>query len=247
MNDTAILFCCHFIDPKIKSAFSRLKRNCAHDFDVYFSYDNTKSPEIELSCFSKHVFNLNILKNHGYKFAEESTWFHIDYPIIDFFLKNPNYTYYWRIEYDVRFFGNWHIFFDYFAGSDADIIATYIRNFASDPNWYWWKAINIEIDRSDLIGMFFPVVRFSNTALRLLHEKYRSGICGYPEVTVPTLSRLNGLKLQDIGKQFYNFLTFSFDGLVFRIPGKLLHPIKKSSLRGRMRGTLRGLIQKRIP
>jgi len=39
---------------------------------------------------------------------------HVGFPVLQFFCDNPHFDYYWAIEYDVRFSGDWFFFFDSF-------------------------------------------------------------------------------------------------------------------------------------
>jgi hypothetical protein len=129
--------------------------------------------------------------------------------VLDFFLKkNPTYKYYWRIDHDVRFNGLWSKFFDYFIENDADFIATYIKKYSDDPEWVWWNKISIEIPISQQMGSYFPIVRFSSRSLKLLDEKYKSGIYGHSETIVPTLINLENFRIEDIGKKWYDEETF---------------------------------------
>jgi hypothetical protein len=181
MNDTVILFCCHFVSPEIEREFSRLKQCCGKDFDVVLSYDCSGDPErMSIGDYYGHLFTLDHIRNMGYSLPEnEGLWQHIEYPMIDYHLQHPQYDFYWRIEYDVRFGGDWSVFFRSFLDNKADLLGTYIRTYQDDPHWYWWNAINFKVDQDCLRAMFFPVVRFSKRSLDFLDLKYRAGALGY--------------------------------------------------------------------
>ena len=65
-------------------------------------------------------------------------------------------------------------------------------------------------DFTEKFGSFFPIVRLSNSALKLLHELLFDGIYGYSEGFVPTILNYHGFKLDTIfdntskGKYFDN-------------------------------------------
>jgi hypothetical protein len=166
--------------------------------------------------------------------------------MIDYYLRNPQYDFYWRIEYDVRFGGDWSVFFRYFLDNKADLLGTYIRAYKDDPHWYWWNEINFKVDQDFLRGMFFPVVRFSKRSLAFLDQKYREGARGYCEIIVPTLLDMESMNIKDIGKKFYDLFTFSFRGLVIRKWGKLHHPVRKIKFMTRLKTNLRGFWHGRL-
>ena len=242
MNNTVILFCCHFWSPELEREYSRLVKCCGKDFDVVLSYDCSGNNALMSSDFPSHLFTIEQIRKMGYGFPEhEGLWSHIEYPIIDYYLRNPRYDYYWRIEYDVRFGGDWGVFFRAFQDNEADLLGTYVRAYKDDPDWYWWNSINFNVDQDCLRGVFFPVIRFSKRSLACLDQKYRAGAVGYSEVIVPTLLGLECMTIEDIGKRFYDFFTFSYIGIVIRKRGKLHHPVRKMKFRKRLKGTLRGL------
>ena len=247
MKNTVILFCCHFLSPEIEREFSRLKKCCDKDFDVVLSYDCSGDIDRLSRDFSSHLFTVDQIKKMGYGFSDhEGIWYHPEYAIIDYYLRNPHYDFYWRIEYDVQFGGDWGDFFRYFFDNKADLLGTYIKAHKDDPHWLWWNAINFKVDQDCLRGMFFPVVRFSRRSLAYLDEKYRDGASGFCEIIVPTLLNMERMNIEDIGKRFYDLFTFHFNGIVIRKKGKLHHPVKKIIFRTRLKRTLIYLIRTRL-
>lgn len=228
MNNTVILFCCHFWSPELEKEFLKLKISCGNDFDVVLSYDCSANHYKPPDYPSNHLFTLEQIKNMGYGFLEhEGIWHHCEYPIIDYCLRNPHYDFYWRIEYDVRFGGDWGGFFRYFVDNKADLLGTYLKTYNNAPDWYHWNNMNFKVDRDCLRGIFFPVVRFSRRAIDCLDLKYRSGASGFVELIVPTLLNMENLDIEDMGRRFYNLLTFNYNDIVIRKAGKLHHPVRK--------------------
>jgi len=232
MKNTVILFCCHFWSEEIENEFFRLKECCDKEFDVVLSYDCTRTPAPFPGDDSRHLFTLDRIKKMGYNFkTDEGIWHHVEYPIIDYYLQKPQYDFYWRIEYDVKFGGDWGLFFRHFADNKADLLGTYIKTYKEDPEWRWWRAMNCEINRNDLRGMFFAVTRFSREALDLLQRKYQSGMSGYCEVVVPTLLNMGNMKIEDIGKNYYDSFTFNCNAFVIQKKGKLYHAGRRKPLK----------------
>jgi len=63
-------------------------------------------------------------------------WSHnIDLPLMWYFHENPQYDYYWVMEYDVRFTGGWPDFFLHFAANRSDLLATTLFDYNFRPGW----------------------------------------------------------------------------------------------------------------
>jgi hypothetical protein len=166
------------------------------------------------------------------------------WPLVHFFLKNRGYDYYWLVEYDVRFSGDWLHFFASFDNSNADFLSSCLMRYADDPEWYWWSNLlhpRNSIRLEDRLRSFNPIYRISNAALACLHACQREGWTGHFEVLMPTLLYHHGFKLADIGGHG-RFVEpggrgrFYTEGQTFRWrPGfakagseknKLYHPVK---------------------
>jgi hypothetical protein len=124
------------------------------------------------------------------------------FPLMLFFVDHPNYNYYWIIEGDVRFSGNWRTFFDAFSTFDDDFLASHVGNYYTDPSWYWWSHLwhpGRRIPLGCRIRSFNPIYRISRRALQYLHKSQCQGWCGHFEVLIPTLLDRGGFKLGDFG------------------------------------------------
>ncbi len=60
------------------------------------------------------------------------------FPLLKFYLSHPHYDYYWCIEDDVAFSGDWRAFFEAFSTLDTDFISSHIRRYKEEPEWPWW-------------------------------------------------------------------------------------------------------------
>jgi hypothetical protein len=61
--------------------------------------------------------------------------------LIDFVRHHDDFDHYWVIEYDVRFTGDWAVFFNAFAEDDADLLGCHIRRRHDEPCWNWWPTL----------------------------------------------------------------------------------------------------------
>lgn len=114
----------------------------------------------------------------------------------------PEYSYYWNIEYDVDYTGDWRKLFKAFRLSKSDFLSCHIRHFHDEPGWYWWKVFysgDTHISLANRIASFNPIYRLSKRAARLLDSKFSEGWGGHHEVAIPTILNYYGYILEDIG------------------------------------------------
>jgi len=239
-KESVILFCCHVLNDNIMREFRKINDYCSKNFDIVLSYDNSRH---DLKIEGRYKYNI-VYNGIGEKLGYNSKLFvnipelHLKYPelyfspeyhLLAFYLENQNYKYYWRIDYDVRFYGKWNKFFDSFLKNDADLIAANLKSYIEDEYkklWMWNKINLVEVDNSKKLRVFFPIVRLSNRALRLLDRRYKTGIYGFCEIIVPTLLNLEGFKIQDMGKQWYDDSIFSMDETTLKKKNKLHHTVE---------------------
>ncbi len=176
------------------------------------------------------------------------------FPLFLFYKDYPQYEYYWYIEYDVLFTGNWNTFFNAYSSIKADFLSSNIQRFDEHPKWYWWESLKLEtmkIPINKFVRSFNPIYRISNSALSFLDDVLKHKNRGHHEVLIPTLLNYNGYVIVDIGgngsyvlpkfkNQFYLGCT-AFGGkgtMRFRptfklevikqldLSNKLFHPVK---------------------
>lgn len=146
----------------------------------------------------KHYWN-----SHGNR---NIIWFYAHFRMLYYYIKNPNHDWYWFFDDDVTC-DNWEELIGGISQSDADFIAWFIhqkedykehiptidKDTTSQHMWFerfpgdgdklpWW--IN------QYYGSFFPVTRFSNSALDTLLQQFKWDLHGWHEGFVPTI--LNG-------------------------------------------------------
>jgi hypothetical protein len=207
-RNTVILFLTHFIDNEFVSQYQNIKNDCDENFDIILLYDNTRgdfNPALFSDRLEYFTFILNDLRKMGYsKCKTIKTTIDPNYetPLLLFYLRNPHYSYYWVVEYDVRFTGSWNDFFSYFNENNADLLGTTLFRYDVRPGWRHWRYLQtpgIKLKKTDLIRGYFPIYRLSKSALEKLHKAYMTGWAGHCEATIPTILRYSGLRIEDIG------------------------------------------------
>ena len=188
------------------SSFHALEQSLQGKADVYFAYHQQGDvlPVSLQNIENLFVFTSDVLKELGYtpiergKLVPGSNHF----PLLKFYKENQGYDYYWLVEDDVRFSGEWKDFFGSFASCTSDFLASVIETKAENPTWYWWTSLktgNEVIAEEKLLKSFNPIYRLSSQALVCIDAHLRIGWMGHYEVLLPTLLYNKGFFLEDFG------------------------------------------------
>ncbi len=123
------------------------------------------------------------------------------YPLVDF-CRQHSYPYYWLIENDVEFSGNWNRLVSACAQDPADLVAAHVVPHEADPGWIWWRSLAAPqrrpLDPAKLLRAFFPVYRISRQGLSYIDCMLQSGWRGHYEALIPTLLGAAGMSIRDI-------------------------------------------------
>ena len=232
------------------SAFHALEQSLQGMADVYFAYHQQGDvlPVSLQNVENQFVFTSDVLNELGYTPIEKGKLVpgSNHFPLLKFFKENQCYDYYWLVEDDVRFSGEWKDFFGSFASCTSDFLSSVIETKAENPNWYWWtslKAGNEVITEEKLLKSFNPIYRLSSQALACIDAHLRIGWMGHYEVLLPTLLYNKGFLLEDFGGEGTfvrpeNNAKF-YDDTTMRIApvlpddrkNYLFHPVKEEKVR----------------
>jgi hypothetical protein len=208
VTDTLFAITTHKFDRAICRNIDRVCNQLGRDYKVIVYHDATSAPDARippLDCpvvsfdFKKirtkfpHLSHANIIP--GNKHAA----------FIDLLPVFPAIEYFWFVEYDVRFSGNWRTLVDTCRRSDADMLGCHIRTREEIPDWYWWPSIkNANDPKRQLPGVraFAWASRFSRRALDIVARRcIEEGWTGHMEGLVPSLLQDAGMRLEEIGGQ----------------------------------------------
>lgn len=246
----AVLYLTNKSNEWTLSAFHALEQSLQGVADVYFAYHQQGDvlPVALQNIENLFVFTSDGLNELGYTPIEKGKLVpgSNHFPLLKFFKENQCYDYYWLVEDDVRFSGDWRDFFDSFASSTSDFLSSVIETKAENPNWYWWtslKAGNEVITEEKLLKSFNPIYRLSSQALACIDAHLRIGWMGHYEVLLPTLLYNKGFLLEDFGGEGTfvrpeNNAKF-YDDTTMRIApvlpddrkNYLFHPVKEEKVR----------------
>ena len=232
------------------SSFHALEQSLQGKADVYFAYHQQGDvlPVSLQNIENLFVFTSDVLNELGYTPIEKGKLVpgSNHFPLLKFFKENQCYDYYWLVEDDVRFSGDWKDFFDSFASSISDFLSSVIETKAENPNWYWWTSLKVGnevIVEEKLLKSFNPIYRLSSQALACIDAHLRIGWMGHYEVLLPTLLYNKGFLLEDFGGEgtfvrLENNAKF-YDDTSMRIApvlpddrkNYLFHPVKEEKVR----------------
>lgn len=202
----AVLYLTNKSNEWTLSAFHALEQSLQGMADVYFAYHQQGDvlPVSLQNIENLFVFTSDVLNELGYTPIEKGKLVpgSNHFPLLKFFKENQCYDYYWLVEDDVRFSGDWKDFFDSFASSTSDFLSSVIETKAENPTWYWWTSLktgNEVIAEEKLLKSFNPIYRLSSQALVCIDAHLRIGWMGHYEVLLPTLLYNKGFLLENFG------------------------------------------------
>lgn len=163
------------------------------------------SLDFDIDGIDHFKFDSSVIEYLDYPMISDSiTPGHVHFPLFYYFLKQqPKSDFYWMIEYDVRFTGDWSYFFDSFKDNDRDFLAAHIKSCNDEPGWPWWKLEHPEIDipLSERLRSFNPIIRISKQAMTFLNDKFISGWKGHNEVLLVSLLKQYGYTIGDFNEE----------------------------------------------
>lgn len=208
----AVLFATHFMNKALEKKIKKLRRDTLKNSDFYLftgesrvKMDNVDTVRFNRKDITQSKQNsilsneMDIARINLYSILKKN--------------KIKDYDFYWLVEYDVNYTGNWN---DIISMKDtADLLATHIYTYEKNDNWIWWGSFNTPV-KTKKIRAFLPIFRISgkiliNIQTSLKKEKWS----GHLEAVLPTIINKHQGKIREIGgtgsytskkrwKKFYN-------------------------------------------
>jgi len=257
-RNQAFLFLTHRITDELVEEYRKLESASKNFGEAWLLFQEEGSGDLAKVQFSRvSVFSFAKIVAMGY-FATGPTMIpgNAHFPLLKFHREHPGFHYYWLIEYDVRFSGDWAMLFEAFGPVTADFVTCHIRAHADEPDWPFWALSHPQkqMPLDQRLRSFNPICRLSNAALAFVDGAQREGWRGHNEVLIPTLLHSHDFVLADFGgagafvprdmeNRFYLDSPSNRAGTlnegtmryrpVFSHPGhlagKLYHPVKSES------------------
>lgn len=203
-NKTVVLFLAHHIDEFILEQFYLLEKSIYKYFNLFFLFhDDNNLSWIHETGLPFYKFTTADLSTLRYTPIEETILPGSNhFPLFLYYKSNPSFEYYWIIEYDVYYKGDWLTFFDSFLENDSDFISSHIETYLERPEWDHWSRINTQTDilsQEELLKSFNPIYRISSKGINVVKEFLFAGNSGHHEIVYPTIIKKNGLNIMDMG------------------------------------------------
>lgn len=252
----AVILLSHVHSPSIVSHFNRLKEETAGLVDAFFclhrpggaqpgdAADFIITEKDEEACMPHR---LAYRKKHDLPLG---TCGFLDLVFLSAVQRLPDYDYYYMMEFDVDYAGNWREFFEQVAPREGDLIAAHIHWRLQNPDWIHWRwHYSVPVPNNKQLMALIVLMRMSRRMVDVYTEALRSGKwVGNIEALAPTIALNHNLSIVDLGgrgdftppewkEKYYNYGgTFEFrpirgakywhqDQTGF-VPGLLHHPIK---------------------
>ena len=205
MKKQVLLLSSHMINDYIVSQYHKLREAIQDYMDLYLLIEVEAGNEnftIDegINFFRFTLDELNAL--NYVPIAETIIPGSNHFQLFRFYKSNPQYEYYWNIEYDVYLHGQWRLLFDCFKYVSTDFISSHLERFSQTPEWMWWDSLRlktIDIPKTEYIKSFNPVYRISNKAMSVLDKILSEGNAGHHEVLIPTVLNHLGFSINDWG------------------------------------------------
>lgn len=260
LDNTVVVIRGYYMDDCVRKNYEKLRDDLRHVCDVVFLYDSkpgkmsgndVQGPAIAFNQDDWRKYKRPDPFNKAFIPGNEETMF------LMFADAYPAKEFYWFIEYDVVFSGDWREFIMSFADRDSDLIATTLIRYREIPDWKIWRSIVApeanSLGEEEMLRSFLPVCRFSARALDTLRSQLAAGWSGHPEALVASLLLHEGYFVEDLGGtgefvrpenygRFYSNTPSNPDlspgTFVFRpkmeragdLPNMLWHPVKSDKV-----------------
>lgn len=223
--------------------YEKLKRELSEEkYDVFILFHSSGDVPCEISTKNNFVFTDKILIEEGFiPIANSLLPGSNHFPVLKFREIHPMYEFYWVIEDDVRFTGNWQDFFGACDKHDLDFLAAHMKNVPENRSWFWKNFIFSPFEKlvdEEKVYSFNPVYRLKNSASEFISEMLRKGWKGHHEILIPTLLKKSGMKiadfsgngkytLPDLRNKFYDSVSHEWEVKYDTMhPDLIYHPVK---------------------
>jgi hypothetical protein len=201
-NKQAVAFFTHLFDPTIEFRYRKLKQDLGGLAQIFIMAPlGTSIPDRYLD--EAYFFDYDRLRSGAVRvIGDKLIPGNVHLVQLDFWRHRPGFDYYWFIEFDVVFTGNWTTLLTAVDNDRSDLMGAHVRSQAEEPRWPWWDTLVLpgwDAPRSDWLRAFFPVYRISANGLRAVEEHVKQGWSGHFEALLPCAMRSASLSISELG------------------------------------------------
>lgn len=174
-----IFFICHFISEESLWRYRKLKEDISSlNIDLLWCYNLKDScppnfPEDVTYDFytDADILNKKELLTHC-NGQNEIYWSNTNYVMMEFSQKYSSYDYYWIIEFDVCFSGNWETFFSRMNTLPHDLLCERLCSRYEEPTWWWWGTVQIDYPWNKTYKALNCITRMSKQFRDFVYDFY---------------------------------------------------------------------------
>lgn len=223
-----IFFVTHIFNKEIENRYIKLKSELGDKYDICITGTNTKAiPHKYLWEF------IEIKMEEFYNTGGEIFWtggYLWNCHLTPYLLKKskPNYIYYWFIEFDVIFTGNWNFVFDKLQKDNSDLVCTHIYNYTDDlkinklfwenSNFIFWKSLVLptKYEHVEKVRAFLPFYRISSRWIDVIEKIINEKWIWHFEILLPTALVINKMSISQFWWYSLRYTPKSRRGLFYR-------------------------------
>lgn len=209
-NKYLVLYVAHFVNHFSLTQYYKLKNELPEGYDLVWWLDDTCTSKLQTIKFIKfikfphssiHPDHIDECWINPMKYMEvlykEDNWFN-------------SYDYYWIVEYDVYFSGNWKYFFNTVDKYKEDLVGSAFTMYKNDniPHSYKDNSIFEYNNLHKRIKSYISIYRISNKALKFLSDygdinfNDINDVRNYLyEIYVPTILYNNGYSILSLNSE----------------------------------------------
>lgn len=206
----ALMYYTHFVSDVVTGQVNKLARELPADFEMFAfgccpaatSLDALNSNLVQTRAYTRDMLRTLPYDSKLASVDWTTMLSSADLAILRFFRDRPDFEYYWIIEFDVRYTGDWRTIFRDLARSDADLLCAHVRTFEQGSDWMHWGSFSTggaALNREDLLRGFLPFCRVSNKLMRAIDDRCQRGWTGHYEALWPTICKAIGGRIEEIG------------------------------------------------
>lgn len=235
MNKTVILLLTYRDSKEVQNVFDKLKGDLGNSYDFKILFNRkTSDPLQNINEDECYFFPDDIIRTMGFNpFINDENPFNGNdhYPLFKF-AREHSYEQYWVIEDDVRFSGDWSVFFNALNQYSSDYFgSSFNRNLSG--NLKSFNAIYMLSHKAiTMLDLFF-----TKTQITHHHENSIAQILFTHGYTIRDFGGISAFCPVELREGFYNNLyDKGFAGVTLRatdafktwgqVPNKIYHPVK---------------------
>ena len=179
-------------------------------------------------------FYSNVSKKHYWNSEgnRNIVWFYAHFRMLNFYIKHPYFDYYWFFDDDVKI-DDWEKFLLEVDQDTSDFISYFVFKDKDNPKFnhiptidnktvsdhMWFERFPGDQDHlpdgvKNIFGSFFPINRYSNSAMEYLKELTLQGYHGYGEGFVPTVLANKGFSVNTLYDKSHNSNLFDTNNTI---------------------------------